>query len=65
LGLIAQEVRQVYPELVGGTANNLSIQYGNLVAPLIEAIKEQQTQISTQKNEIEKLKNRIKNLEKK
>ena len=58
LGLIAQEVRQVYPELVGGTANNLSIQYGNLVAPLIEAIKEQQEKINT-------LETRIKLLEKK
>jgi len=58
MGLIAQEVKQVYPELVGGTAGNLSIQYGNLVAPLIEAIKEQQGKINT-------LEARIKILEKK
>jgi hypothetical protein len=44
IGLIAQEVEKVFPELVSGT-DIKSVQYGNLVAPLIEAIKEQQSEI--------------------
>ncbi len=46
VGLIAQEVEKVYPELVSINEDGLkSVQYGNLVAPLIEAIKEQQKKI--------------------
>ncbi len=41
VGLIAQEVEAVFPELVSGT-DSKGVQYGNLVAPLIEAVKEQQ-----------------------
>ena len=45
VGLIAQEVEKVFPELVKGEEGNKGVEYGNLVAPLIEAIKEQQKQI--------------------
>ena len=39
--VIAQEVESVYPELVQTNADGYkSVQYGNLVAPIIEAIKE-------------------------
>ena len=41
VGLIAQEVEKVFPELVSGD-DEKGVQYGNLVAPLIEAVKEQQ-----------------------
>lgn len=44
-GVIAQEVEQVLPELVSGTEGSKTVAYGNLVALLIEAIKEQQIQI--------------------
>lgn len=41
IGLIAQEVQKVYPELVHTTqGDRLGVQYGNLIAPMIEAIKE-------------------------
>jgi len=40
IGLIAQEVEKVYPELVETKADFKSVAYGNLVAPLIEAVKE-------------------------
>jgi len=41
VGLIAQEVERVFPELVStGPSGKLGIQYAGLVAPLIEAIKE-------------------------
>ena len=58
LGLIAQDVEKVFPELVSTNEDTglKSIQYSNLVAPLIEAVKEQQSQIEELKREIEKLK---------
>ncbi|MEM8997414.1 MAG: tail fiber domain-containing protein [Acidobacteriota bacterium] len=46
LGLIAQEVEKVYPELVGTDGRGFKfVRYQKLVAPLIEAVKEQQSQI--------------------
>ena len=46
IGLIAQEVLEVIPEVVGGTEDtSYSVSYGEIVAVLIEAIKEQQQQI--------------------
>ena len=45
-GVIAQEVQAVLPELVQeGGEGHLTVQYGNMVGLLIEAIKEQQSQI--------------------
>ena len=45
-GVIAQEVQKVMPELVQeGGEGHLTVQYGNMVGLLIEAIKEQQAQI--------------------
>jgi len=55
IGLIAQEVEQVYPELVSDINGIKSVQYGNLVAPLVEAIKAQQKQIQQQQQQIEAL----------
>lgn len=47
VGTIAQEVEQVVPELVFTDENGIkSVAYANTVALLIEAIKEQQTQIN-------------------
>jgi hypothetical protein len=46
MGTIAQEVETVVPELVFTDENGIkSVAYANTVALLIEAIKEQQTQI--------------------
>ncbi len=58
VGLIAQDVEKVYPELVNTNPENglKSVEYGNLVAPLIEAIKEQQKEIEILKSEIEVIK---------
>jgi len=66
VGLIAQEVKQVFPELVVGEEGNYGVQYGNLVAPLIEAVKEQQKQIEELKagqKDYDLLKARVKKLE--
>lgn len=58
IGLVAQDVEKVYPELVHTNPQSgiKSVEYGNLVAPLVEAIKEQQKQIDELKAEIKALK---------
>lgn len=59
VGFIAQDVEKVYPELVHESSDGIkSLEYGNLVAPLVEAIKEQQIEINSLKAEIEALKAR-------
>jgi hypothetical protein len=53
IGLIAQEVLEVIPEVVGGSeGTKYSVAYGEIVAVLIEAIKEQQIQINDLKDMI-------------
>jgi len=58
IGVIAQDVEKIYPELVNTDKKTglKSVEYGNLVAPLIEAIKEQQKQIDELRVEIDSLK---------
>ena len=52
-GVIAQEVQKVMPELVHeGDDGHLTVQYGNMVGLLIEAIKEQQAQIDELKSKL-------------
>lgn len=46
IGVIAQEIQEVLPQVVHEQENGmLGVSYGNITAVLIEAIKEQQTQI--------------------
>ena len=53
IGLIAQEVEKIVPEVVHDGADGYkSIEYSKLVGLLIEAIKEQQKVIADQKNEL-------------
>jgi|GEM_PF-5674987 hypothetical protein len=49
IGLIAQDVEKVFPEIVTGEEGNKSVAYSNLVAPLIEAVKAQQREIDALK----------------
>ncbi|HQO27885.1 MAG TPA: tail fiber domain-containing protein, partial [Candidatus Pacearchaeota archaeon] len=57
IGFIAQDVEKIFPEAVATDANGLkSISYSKLIAPLTEAIKEQQKQIEFLMAEIEQLK---------
>lgn len=56
IGVIAQEVESVIPELVYENDGIKSVAYSNMVAVLIEAIKEQQVQINELRDEIKKLK---------
>jgi uncharacterized small protein (DUF1192 family) len=62
IGLIAEEVGEVVPEVVAYEANGKdakSVDYARLTALLIEAVKEQQAQIQTLKSEIERLTARL------
>jgi hypothetical protein len=58
IGFIAQNVEQVYPDLVTTDPNTgmKGLKYGNMTAVLMEAIKEQQQQIDQLKQEVEDLK---------
>ena len=57
IGLIAQEIEKVYPELVNTDAKGYkSVEYSKLVAVLIEAIKEQAKLIEQQQNSLNQTK---------
>jgi hypothetical protein len=63
VGVIAQEIQQVLPQVVQEqTDGMLSVSYGNMAGLFIEAIKEQQTQIESQKSEIDVLKDLVQQL---
>jgi hypothetical protein len=57
VGVIAQEVEKVLPELVNKDGENMTVKYNGLIAVVIEAMKEQQDQINIIKQDIEELKN--------
>lgn len=54
IGLIAQEVEQILPQVVkpNGVKDYLTVEYDKIVAVLIEAIKEQQQQIDNLQQQI-------------
>ncbi len=58
IGLIAQEVEEVLPEVVftNSSTGYKGIKYAEITAVLVEAIKEQQKLIEIQQNELEALK---------
>jgi hypothetical protein len=58
IGVIAQEVEKIIPDLVTENDGIKSVSYGNITALLIESIKEQQEEINNLKKEIEDLKNK-------
>jgi hypothetical protein len=56
IGLIAQEVEELVPEVIDNDYQGLKrVEYGHLVALLIEAIKEQQRHIEKLKESIQEL----------
>lgn len=56
IGLIAQEVEQILPEVVGETSDGFkTVAYANIVGLLVEAIKEQQNTIKELTTRLEKL----------
>lgn len=57
IGVIAQEIEKIYPELVSSDAEGYkAVQYSHLVPVLIEAIKEQQATINQLENSNDKFK---------
>ena len=65
IGLIAQEVEKVLPELVHTDSNGYkTLSYDKLAPVLIEAVKEQQTMIKEQQSDMKRKDARIKKLEK-
>lgn len=64
IGVIAQNIETVFPELVHTDETGYkSVEYANLVAPLIEAVKELATQVDTQQSQIDALYTRLEALE--
>jgi len=55
LGVLAQDIENVYPELVGEEDGYKTTDYNGLIPVLIEAVKEQQKMIEEQGRMIEEL----------
>ena len=63
IGILAQDVQKVFPELVSEDANEmLSVNYQGLVPVLINAIKEQEDKIIDQQTQIDELKELVNQL---
>jgi len=58
IGLIAQDVQKVFPEVVGEQDGYKGVDYAKLVPVLVEAIKEQQKQIEALKLRVQQLEQR-------
>ena len=70
IGLLAQDIEKVFPELVSESHGVKSVNYQGLVPVLINALKEQDAmmkeqdnRLSKQQSEIDRLKNQEKRLE--
>lgn len=64
IGLIAEEVAKIIPEVVAyQNGKALGLNYGHLVALLIEAIKTQQAQLDRRQTEVQHLNKRVARLE--
>jgi len=64
IGVLAQDIREVFPELVTEDDNEmLAVNYQGLVPVLINALKEQNDKIANQQSEIDVLKEQEKRLE--
>lgn len=58
IGVIAQEIEEIFPELVND-GENKSVNYNGLIGVLIEGFKEQQNKINLLESEIHKLKEKL------
>lgn len=62
IGFIAQDVQELYPELVvetGGDNNYLSLNYGNITAVLSAQINNVEDEVTSLKKRVEELENRL------
>jgi hypothetical protein len=63
IGLLAQEIQKVYPQLVKeNEQGTLSVNYSGMVPVLLTAVKEQQKQLQQQKEELNELKKLVSQL---
>jgi hypothetical protein len=63
IGVLAQDIQKVFPELVGTDDKDmLTVNYQGLVPVLINAIKEQQSEIDTYRNEVSELREMVQEL---
>ena len=56
MGVIAQDVEKVFPELVHGSDGSKSLQYSGLIGALVESVKELTTKIEVLNTEVATLK---------
>lgn len=64
MGFIAQELKEVFPELVtNDSEGNLYVDYVSLIPVIVEALKEQQTVIEAQAAKIEELNDAVEAIE--
>lgn len=62
IGMVAQEVEKIIPDLVKENSEGVKIlEYQNLTAVLVEAIKEQQEQINSLKQTVQELSTKLEN----
>ena len=61
VGVIAQEVEKVFPEVVNGEEGSKSVCYANLCGVLIEAVKDLSRENISQATEISSLQNKVAN----
>jgi predicted ribosome quality control (RQC) complex YloA/Tae2 family protein len=63
MGFISQDLAKVFPEVVDADENGyLSVNYSQLIAPMVEALKEEHEQKQKLENKVEKLQNKLDNL---
>ena len=62
IGMIAEEVQKVFPEVVHDSNDYMGLDYPRLTSVLVEAVKEQQRELKKQKKIIMQLKENIDNL---
>ena len=63
IGVLAQDIQEVFPELVTEDDNEmLAVNYQGLVPVLINALKEQQNEIETYRDEVSELKEMVQKL---
>jgi len=61
-GFVAQELREVMPELVEETEDGLAIRYGDLIPVLVKALQEQDDELETLKKTVEEQQKAIEQL---
>jgi len=63
MGFIAQDLVKVFPEVVDADENGyLSVNYSQLIAPMVEALKEEHEQKQELENKVEKLQHKLDDL---